>query len=239
MYAYAEFETRVYACHSFLRSILEFVRKSGPEMRDLVRKADQEAAAGTARRFFRDFELTALEEPITIQGYKMTTGEGRSAASRRPLTDPADREPADFTVPYLARFKPLGEGKPLPEHGYVFPRGHIGVREKLAQHGIRVNEIADDTPAMVEVFEIEEIEASERIFQGHRTHELKGSWVEKELVIPAGSSFVPTAQPLSMLAAYLLEPESRDGLAHWNYMDRFITVGTFNASPAPYPVWRW
>jgi len=44
-YAYADFETRVRSCYSFLRSILEFARREGPSIRAVVRKADRDAAA--------------------------------------------------------------------------------------------------------------------------------------------------------------------------------------------------
>ncbi len=49
---------------------------------------------------------------------------------------------------------------------------------------------------------------------------------------PAGSWIVPVAQPLGTLAVYLLEPESEDGLAAWNFFDEHIEEGTV------FPVFR-
>ena len=49
---------------------------------------------------------------------------------------------------------------------------------------------------------------------------------------PAGWFVVDTEQPLGMLAGYLLEPASEDGVAAWNLVD---------PAPAPgstYPVLR-
>ncbi len=37
--------------------------------------------------------------------------------------------------------------------------------------------------------------------------------------------FVPTAQRLGILAAYLLEPASADGVAAWNLLDRDLRQG--------------
>ena len=37
-----------------------------------------------------------------------------------------------------------------------------------------------------------------------------------------GTYFVRTSQPLGLLAAYLLEPESDDGLVAWNFFDAFL-----------------
>ena len=42
----------------------------------------------------------------------------------------------------------------------------------------------------------------------------------------ATSWIVRTAQPLGTLAVYLLEPESEDGLAAWNFFDDHISPGS-------------
>ena len=49
-----------------------------------------------------------------------------------------------------------------------------------------------------------------------------GRWVGTLSIGPAGAVVVRTAQPLGSLAAYLLEPESDDGLFVWNFFDRFV-----------------
>jgi hypothetical protein len=231
IYAFANFETRVRSCRSFLQSILEFTGENGSKMRELVRAADRKAAAGGAGRFYWEFEAVALAEPVTVMGFEPSSG-------RRP--DPrSPGEPADYTVPYFADFKPTGEGKDLPARGWVFPRGYITIREKLLQHGIIVEEVEGDIEAEVEIFAIESITPSKDLFQGHRPHTLSGRWDRKKDLIKAGDWHVPAAQPLAMLAACLLEPESSDGLAYWNFMDRFITRGTWDPSPGTYPVRRW
>jgi hypothetical protein len=39
---------------------------------------------------------------------------------------------------------------------------------------------------------------------------------------PAGTVVVRTDQVLGSVVAYLLEPESDDGLVYWNFFDRYI-----------------
>ena len=41
--------------------------------------------------------------------------------------------------------------------------------------------------------------------------------------VAAGTLVVRTAQPLGVLASYLLEPRSEDGLTTWNFFDRGLT----------------
>jgi hypothetical protein len=45
------------------------------------------------------------------------------------------------------------------------------------------------------------------------------------------------AQPLGRLAAYLLEPESDDGLLVWNYFDKDI-VSQWGRGTQVYPVFK-
>ena len=74
-------------------------------------------------------------------------------------------------------------------------------------------------------FEVEELETSERAFQGHRVHELTGSYGEQESTQQAGTYLVRTAQPLAILIFHMLEPESADGLAAWGLFDRSLRKG--------------
>jgi hypothetical protein len=64
-----------------------------------------------------------------------------------------------------------------------------------------------------------------RPFQGHREVRLEGKWVTESLSLPAGTLIVPADQPLVLLAAILLEPESDDGLTTWNFLDTGLAVG--------------
>ena len=52
-----------------------------------------------------------------------------------------------------------------------------------------------------------------RPFQGHTEVTLFGRWGEpRERALPAGSVYVPA----TLLAVYLLDPQSDDGLVTWN-----------------------
>jgi hypothetical protein len=45
------------------------------------------------------------------------------------------------------------------------------------------------------------------------------------------------AQPLANLAAYLLEPQSNDGLMTWNFFDRYL-VPQWGTGYNQYPVFK-
>jgi hypothetical protein len=230
MYAYAEYEERVKACRAFLQSIVEFAAANGEAMRRVKAQAEKTPL----ERFHLSFAAQAYEEPITIQGYRMEMTENESGRKRaRPLLD----QPVNYVVPYFGKFTATDDGLPLPE-SYLFPRGLIELKEKLDQQGIVMEEITQPFTAKASVFDIEKIEVSERLYQGHRLQTLTGAWVEKNVSFPAGAYRVPVAQPLGRLAAYLLEPQSDDGLACWNGLDRYLNRGVWDTRPGTFPVVR-
>jgi hypothetical protein len=101
--------------------------------------------------------------------------------------------------------------------------------DKIRQHGITVEELTSPLTTEVSSFVVEAVTKSPKPFQGHNEVKLKGRYVTEKATLPAGTRIVRLAQPLGLLAAYLLEPESDDGLTDWNFMDPWLEVG----KPAP------
>jgi hypothetical protein len=108
--------------------------------------------------------------------------------------------------------------------GYLIPhKEDVGVIvEKLEAHGIVVEELARPLTTDVERFTIETVTRAPRRFQGHDNVRVAGRSEEEKVRFEAGTYFVRTSQPLGLLAAYLLEPESDDGLVSWNFLDAFL-----------------
>jgi hypothetical protein len=139
------------------------------------------------------------------------------------------------TIPYFADFFPK-RTIPLPA-GYLLPLASKEVVEKLLLHGLLVERLVEPVKLEVAAFKLKEIKGAERIYQGHRTNAVKGESVVETRAFPAGTCFVSMAQPLANVAAYLLEPESDDGLLVWNYFDREI-VPQWSRELAAYPVFK-
>lgn len=79
---------------------------------------------------------------------------------------------------------------------------------------------------------IDSVVVAPRVFQGHREVRLTGKWRGETRKIEPGSFIVDMSQPLSLLAIYLLEPQSDDGLATWNFFDSDLRQGEL------YPVFK-
>jgi len=87
------------------------------------------------------------------------------------------------------------------------------VIDKLLQHGIAVEELTSPLTAEVDVFTMRSVTRAPRAFQNHNEVKLTGEYKKESKTFPAGTIIVRTAQPLGILACYLLEAESDDGHA--------------------------
>ena len=79
---------------------------------------------------------------------------------------------------------------------------------------------------------VAKVSAAGKAFQDHKLVTVQVASRAEKRQAKAGDFAVLTAQPLGTLAAFLLEPQSEDGLCAWNYFDAGLKEG------ADYPVLR-
>jgi hypothetical protein len=236
-YNYADFRTRVLGNYNLLKSILDYCAGNAPELSRLVADADARTvqrglAPADADTFGLDIEVQALPEKVTVRGYEMevTPREG----SPYPQVKRTDRKKT-YVMPYFADFVAKRTVR-LP-YAYFIPLFDTDVLDKLRQHGIAVERLSEPVTLETEAFRIKEIKGAERLYQGHRTNAVKGEYAVEKREFPKGTLVVRTAQALGRLAAYLLEPESDDGLLVWNFFDRDI-VSQWGRGAQTYPVYK-
>jgi hypothetical protein len=88
-----------------------------------------------------------------------------------------------------------------------------------------VEELTAPLTAEVDVFTMRSVTRAPRAFQNHNEVKLTGEYRKESKTFPAGTIIVRTAQPLGILACYLLEAESDDGLVDWNFFDAYLEAG--------------
>jgi Zinc carboxypeptidase len=236
-YVYADFKTRVMGNYNFLRAILDYSAAHLEEIEKLVSEADQKAVLRGSRpsdqaAFSVEYELLPLRNPLTVHAYEIEViprGEGR-----RPEIRPTDKVKA-HTIPYYSDW--TGKKSVRFPFAYVLGVPDSEVLAKLRQHGLLVEKLSEETPLEVEAFRVTELKAEERAYQGHHLNRVKGDYAVETKMFPAGTFIIPTAQPLGGLAAYLLEPESDDGLLVWNFFDRYL-VPQWSRELQTYPVYK-
>jgi len=221
-YVYADFKTRVLGNYFYLKSILDYAYDHFDEIKTLTAEAD----ARTVRKglnpgpndvFGLEFDLRPVKEPQTVHAYVVETIPAKEGqrAQRRP-TDKVEVH----TVPYYSEHF-IKRSIPFPA-AYIIPVPEPAAVDVLRRHGIAVERLTEAVSVEVELFRVKELKPAERLYQGHRTNTVKGEYAKEKVNLPAGAFVVSTAQPLGNLAAYLLEPESDDGLVVWNYFDKFL-----------------
>ena len=214
-YSHDPFEKRVESTYAFVRELLSLVAEQGPAIEARTRRSATpsegvlRARLTTAPRtgpvisevLVRAADTTALTEPGVPRGYQRT---GRFLTQSMPIYD---------------RFEATLRA-PLPAGGWAFGAEQERAARVLRLHGVRV-ERADSASGDVDVqvFRADSVVRAPRPFQGHNEIRLEGSWHAERLHLEPGGYFVPASQPLALVAQELLEPQSDDGLATWNYFD--------------------
>jgi dipeptidyl-peptidase 4 len=230
-YSYAPFKDRVKASQEFVRAVLQTTVENEKTLRELIplspgastlarsasegrpilaRSASEGNTPSTSensRRVPVRFKNAPQGPKTTILGYVEEEKDGK----RIPTTEPRDYE----LQYYGATETTLAVER---AYAYLFPPSCTKVIENLQRHGITVDELREDIDLDVEVYTVEQI-TRQQPFQQHRPMELDVSSRRESRRIAAGTIIVRTNQPLGNLAATLLEPQSLDGLATWNFFD--------------------
>ena len=104
-----------------------------------------------------------------------------------------------------------------PGAGYIVPAQQARlVRTILSLHGIQSEGLRDGmAKADVRTFRAAEAKPATGSMEGHQRMTFTGAWQDEQRSIPAGSVFVPIAQPEARLVMAILEPMLSDSLAAW------------------------
>lgn len=207
-YSYAAFKDRVLVSKAFACEVLRYVARDPKAVRKQVANADRPRDRIPLRT-----KTVSLGER-TVLGFVEEMKDGR-----RMLT----KEPKDYRVKFVADVRPTLEvQRPF---AYLVPAELQNAVETLQRHDIEVEELRADSELACQVYKVEKVTRSDREFQKHKLTTLEVVRRDETRTVPRGTRLVRTSQPLGMLAGYLLEPQSEDGLATWNVFDPALAVG--------------
>ena len=230
-YSYLSFKRRIEVTEYFVEEILKYVDGHRSEIVALTKSLDADwikRAEGSAEMPLGvEYELKPLPKPVEI-----LVGEVKQEVNprnNRPMTVAVEDSykpelMQDYAYFSPTRTVPMARLYVLPSEASFQP-----IVDKIRQHGVRVEQLTAPLTAEVSSFVVDEITKSPKPFQNHNEVKLKGKYVAEKVTLPAGTRIVRLAQPLGLLGAYLLEPESDDGLTNWNFLDQWLEVG----KPAP------
>lgn len=215
-YSYLDYKGRVFATKDFVSTLLDYATENHQAIHQLLDAVDREliqAAQSEPARVEVSLNANAVPFPERrlVKGFK-------------------DGEPFDFECEFIGKYEST-KSTPLP-FAYVISPQYARVVDRLLMHGVKVERMAADAEAEVEIDTIANLDRQKRAFQRHRMVRLESNRAVDTKTITAGTYVVRTAQPLGRWISYMLESESDDGFAFWNFFDGSIEVGS------PFPVWR-
>jgi hypothetical protein len=177
-------------------------------------EADARAAALAGKPVELTYRTTDNFREIAFRGYAWSRSQ--SEVSGAPMTRYDESRPEMWTLKLHDEIVP-SLVVTAPATGYLVPVTHAQrVRRWLAAHGIRYEVLtAAANDADTETFRATKATAGTATSENRQRMTLEGEWKPERRTLPAGSLFVPIAQPRSRLAMSLLEPRAPDSLAAW------------------------
>jgi hypothetical protein len=209
-YSNADLHTRIDVTYNFVREILSLVVERRAELRDVIARSDRWRPDSVITRSI----LGPGTDQDVIAELTEPAGDGSGMYARRKRTGVFKT----IRMPVFDRF--VGARREPLTEGFLLPPQHSGIVALLRMQGITVERLSAPWQGAVEAFKIDSVTAAPFPFEGHRTVSVEGTWNARSAQVPAGWYYVPTRQRLGVFAAYILEPESEDGLVTWNFMDR-------------------
>jgi hypothetical protein len=222
-YSHDPFARRVASTYAFVSELLSLVAERGVRIRGLSTRADSAVAswgsgASTARVPIRA-DLTTkpymgevIVETLEKTGDTIRTEPGvrrgmRRVGSYRRVQMPVyDRFVATMLTPTA--------------WGFALPAADSSAVQLLTAHGIALQRTRAQCSVVAESFTADSVIASPTAFQNRRNVRVEGRWQAGETRLETGTHVVRLAQPLGVLATYMIDPRSDDGLVAWNIGDR-------------------
>jgi hypothetical protein len=237
-YSYLDFRARVDVTDKFVRATLDYVASHAGEVLQIIRDADRKTSdtgitTGNEEGYGTRFELKPASKPVEILVGSVTrTNDPRTNRPRLQATDEA--RPVKMTE--FGEFR--ATRRIQPPAAYIIKPGHRKVIDLLLNHGVTVEALENDETLNVELYRVTGLTKQQRAFQGHQEARLTVTSSQKQEAFPEGSFVITSRQPKAALLFYLLEPESDDGVANWNYFDELLEPAIKEGKTPDYPVYR-
>ena len=222
-YSHDPFARRVASTYAFVSELLSLVSERGARIRGMGPRADSAVAAwagspGAAQIPIRgDMTTTPYTGEVIVETLERT---GDTARVEPGVRRGFRRTNSFRTVrmPVYDRFVPTMTTPSAS--AFVVNAADTSAARILALHGVTVERTQTECTVAGETFVPDSVIVATQAFQGRQNVRVEGRWQRGDVRLEAGSHVVRLAQPLGVLATYLLDPRSDDGLVAWNIGDR-------------------
>ena len=221
-YSYITFKQRIAATKALVTNILDVANGNSLAIKETIQRADASATELTV------FDSLGVRTEVVESNPAQEIILAPAKEERNPYTGQTMylmNEDSLRTIITTEFYATRATRKAKVPARYLIPDSLNEVITLLADHGIRCDTVKQSRAMKVQRFVIHQNREASREFQKHKMRLLEGVYETADMTIPAETIIVPMNQPLSRLAFYLLEPESEDGVAAWNFVDRYLGEG--------------
>jgi hypothetical protein len=227
-FSHDPFARRVASTYDFVSEILSYLAEHKAEIMNLAKQGDAKVIAWGKNP--SSSPQLALKSRMDI-----TRIEDVRVEMITPLTDSSKREAGMgarqrtgiiklVKMPVMASFTPTLTST-LP-FAYAFDvKAAHDILPILKLHGIQVELLDASVKASVQSFRVDTVIDRGRSETSRMLKDVDGAWNEAaSRTLPAGTYIVRAGQPYGLLAFYVLEPQSEDGLAQWSFFDDVLAA---------------
>jgi hypothetical protein len=235
-FSHDPFARRVASTYDFVSEILSYLAEHKTEIMNLAKQGDAKVIAWGKN--------PSSSPPLALKSRMDTTRiEDVRVEVITPLTDSSKREAGMgarqrtgiiklVRMPVMASFTPTLTST-LP-FAYAFDdKTAHDILPILKLHGIHVERLDGSVKASVQSFRVDTVIDRGRSETSRMLKDVDGAWNEAtSRTLPTGTYIVRAAQAYGLLAFYVLEPQSEDGLAQWSFFDDVL------AAHSDFPIMR-
>jgi Zinc carboxypeptidase len=217
-HSWKDYATRVRTTYDVMLTVMELAAKEGLAWKKAAEAADEEARDLGGKQVVLEYKHTGKKRVIPFRGFAYIREKSEVSGVLRTKYDPT--RPQVWNLPLFDELVPAISVE-APRWGYYVPAAHAAwVAEKLKYHGIEYQTVKDATPHLnVEAYRFTLVNFAKAPFEGRLQVKTEGHWASENRTLPAGSLFVPIAQPKARLVLHLLEPSGPDSLVAWGFFN--------------------
>ncbi|MBL8910189.1 MAG: peptidase M14, partial [Archangium sp.] len=208
---------RVKTMFDVCTALLEETAAHGAEWMVAAKQADDAASTLSGTPVVLLYDSTKKAETIDFHGYAYTRT--RSDVSGKFWVQYDESKPQLWKIPLRDEVEPVVTID-APKAGYVLtaPMAPL-IAPRLTAHGLTFTTLKKPAPkTAIESFRGTAVFKTAP-YEGHQPATITGSWSSATEDLPAGSLFIPIAQPRAELVMHLMEPTLPDSFAAWGFFN--------------------
>jgi len=215
-HSWKDYATRVRVTHNIIMTLTDMMSREGAGWWTQAHEADARARQLGGQTVVLDFDNGPHVKTVDFPGFAYTRKHSDISGAVATYYDAT--KPAVWHVPLHDTIVPKVTVQ-APRAGYIVTAANAEwMAAKLALHGIQYEKVTHEIAgAAVQTFRATQVTYSKETFEGRTMLTFAGAWAAQKRPIPAGSLFVPIAQPNSRVVVALLEPQGVDSLAAWGF----------------------